>query len=90
MDPTTAALEKEHEAVTKMSKYEIDTSPHPEEYGKVSPLYKSFVFAFPFFFKLIFVFLYDGESGLNCLCRQFLMGQHFNPVFAFINYATHI
>ena len=49
MDPTTAALEKEHEAVTKMSKYEIDTSPHPEEYGKVSPLYKSFVFAFPFF-----------------------------------------
>jgi len=45
MDPTTAALEKEHEALTKVKyidkvqigKYEIDTwyfSPFPEEYGK--------------------------------------------------------
>jgi histone acetyltransferase MYST1 len=50
MDPTTAALEKEHEAITKvkyidkiqMGKYEMDTwyfSPYPEEYGKVSKLW---------------------------------------------------
>ncbi|GAB0099725.1 Histone acetyltransferase [Sergentomyia squamirostris] len=50
MDPTTAALEKEHEAITKVKyidklrigRYEIDTwyfSPYPEEYGKVSKLY---------------------------------------------------
>jgi histone acetyltransferase MYST1 len=50
MDPTTAALEKEHEAITKVKyidklrigKYEIDTwyfSPYPEEYGKVPTLY---------------------------------------------------
>lgn len=50
MDPTTAELEKEHEAITKVKyidrvqigKYEIDTwyfSPYPEEYGKVSKLW---------------------------------------------------
>lgn len=50
MDPTTAALEKEHEAITKVKyidtlrigKFEIDTwyfSPYPEEYGKVCTLY---------------------------------------------------
>lgn len=50
MDPTTAALEKEHEAITKVKyidklrvgKFEIDTwyfSPYPEEYGKVGTLY---------------------------------------------------
>ncbi|KAF2349093.1 RNA binding activity-knot of a chromodomain [Trinorchestia longiramus] len=50
MDPTTAALEKEHEAITKvkyinkiqMGRYEIDTwyfSPFPEEYGKAPYLY---------------------------------------------------
>lgn len=50
MDPTTAALEKEHEAITKVKyidklrigKFEIDTwyfSPYPDEYGKVSTLY---------------------------------------------------
>jgi len=50
MDPTTAALEKEHEALTKVKyidkiqigKYEIDTwyfSPFPEEYGKVPKLW---------------------------------------------------
>lgn len=50
MDPTTAALEKEHEALTKIKyidriqfgKYEIDTwyfSPYPDEYGKQSKLY---------------------------------------------------
>lgn len=50
MDPTTAALEKEHEAITKvkyidkiqMGKYEMDTwyfSPYPEEYGKVPKLW---------------------------------------------------
>ena len=50
MDPTTAALEKEHEALTKVKyidkiqigKYEIDTwyfSPYPEEYGKQSKLW---------------------------------------------------
>ncbi|XP_003384225.1 PREDICTED: histone acetyltransferase KAT8-like [Amphimedon queenslandica] len=50
MDPTTAALEKEHEALTKIKyidkihigKYEIDTwyfSPYPEEYGKVPKLW---------------------------------------------------
>lgn len=50
MDPTTAALEKEHEAITKVKyidklrfgRFEIDTwyfSPYPEEYGKVSTLY---------------------------------------------------
>ncbi|GBP19988.1 hypothetical protein EVAR_11378_1 [Eumeta japonica] len=50
MDPTTAALEKEHEAITKIKyidriqigKYEIDTwyfSPYPEEYGKQSKLW---------------------------------------------------
>ncbi|KAK8398980.1 hypothetical protein O3P69_004232 [Scylla paramamosain] len=50
MDPTTAALEKEHEAITKVKyidriqigKFEIDTwyfSPYPEEYGKVPKLY---------------------------------------------------
>ncbi|XP_055594331.1 histone acetyltransferase KAT8 [Uranotaenia lowii] len=50
MDPTTAALEKEHEAITKVKyidklrfgRYEIDTwyfSPYPEEYGKVGTLY---------------------------------------------------
>ncbi|KXJ27871.1 histone acetyltransferase KAT8 [Exaiptasia diaphana] len=50
MDPTTAALEKEHEAITKIKyidkaqfgKYEIDTwyfSPYPEEYGKVNKLW---------------------------------------------------
>lgn len=50
MDPTTAALEKEHEAITKVKyidriqigKYEIDTwyfSPYPEEYGKQPKLW---------------------------------------------------
>lgn len=50
MDPTTAALEKEHEAITKVKyidrvqigNYEIDTwyfSPYPEEYGNVSKLW---------------------------------------------------
>ena len=50
MDPTTAALEKEHEALTKVKyidkiqigKYEIDTwyySPYPEEYGRQSKLW---------------------------------------------------
>ena len=50
MDPTTAALEKEHEAITKVKyidkiqigKYEIDTwyfSPYPDEYGKQSKLW---------------------------------------------------
>lgn len=50
MDPTTAALEKEHEAITRvkyidsieMGKYEIDTwyySPYPEEYAKQKKLY---------------------------------------------------
>lgn len=50
MDPTTAALEKEHEAITKVKyidklrfgRFEIDTwyfSPYPEEYGKVTTLY---------------------------------------------------
>lgn len=50
MDPTTAALEKEHEAITKVKyidklrigKFEIDTwyfSPYPDEYGKVGTLY---------------------------------------------------
>lgn len=50
MDPTTAALEKEHEALTKvkyinkvqLGKYEVDTwyfSPYPEEYGKQSKLW---------------------------------------------------
>ncbi|XP_058053545.1 histone acetyltransferase KAT8-like [Anopheles bellator] len=50
MDPTTAALEKEHEAITKVKyidklrigRYEIDTwyfSPYPEEYGKVGTMY---------------------------------------------------
>ncbi|GBP11123.1 Males-absent on the first protein [Eumeta japonica] len=45
MDPTTAALEKEHEAITKVKyidklrigRFEIDTwyfSPYPDEYGK--------------------------------------------------------
>ncbi|KAG1675065.1 Histone acetyltransferase KAT8 [Nymphon striatum] len=49
MDPTTAALEKEHEAITKVKyvdkiqfgKYEIDAwyfSPFPEEYGKQTKL----------------------------------------------------
>ncbi|XP_037068713.1 histone acetyltransferase KAT8-like [Pollicipes pollicipes] len=50
MDPTTAALEKEHETITKVKyidkiqigKYEIDTwyfSPYPDEYMKQSKLY---------------------------------------------------
>ncbi|CAG7723688.1 unnamed protein product [Allacma fusca] len=50
MDPTTAALEREHEAITKVKyidkcqvgRFEIDTwyfSPYPEEYGKQSTLY---------------------------------------------------
>jgi len=50
MDPTTAALEKEHEAITKVKyvdriqigKYEIDTwyfSPYPDEYGKQTKLW---------------------------------------------------
>ncbi|XP_068678263.1 histone acetyltransferase KAT8-like [Montipora capricornis] len=50
MDPTTAALEKEHEAITKIKfvdkiqfgKYEIDAwyfSPFPEEYGKQNKLW---------------------------------------------------
>jgi len=50
MDPTTAALEKEHEALTKVKyidriqigKYEIDTwyfSPYPDEYGKQPKLW---------------------------------------------------
>ena len=50
MDPTTAALEKKHEALTKvkyinkvqLGKYEIDTwyfSPYPKEYGKQSKLW---------------------------------------------------
>jgi len=50
MDPTTAALEKEHEALTKVKyidkvqigKYEIDTwyfSPFPEEFGKQPKLW---------------------------------------------------
>eukprot|EP00095_Tigriopus_kingsejongensis_P007638 snap_masked-scaffold1040_size68023-processed-gene-0.7 protein:Tk07638 transcript:snap_masked-scaffold1040_size68023-processed-gene-0.7-mRNA-1 annotation:"probable histone acetyltransferase myst1" len=50
MDPTTAALEKEHEQLTKVKyidrvqigKFEIDTwyfSPYPEEYGKQPKLF---------------------------------------------------
>lgn len=50
MDPATAALEKEHEAITKVKyidriqigKYEIDTwyfSPYPDEYGKQPKLW---------------------------------------------------
>ena len=50
MDPTTAALEKEHEAITRvkyidtieMGKFEIDTwyySPYPDEYSKQKKLY---------------------------------------------------
>lgn len=50
MDPTTAALEKEHEAITKVKyidkiqfgKWEIDAwyfSPYPDEYKKQSKLY---------------------------------------------------
>lgn len=50
MDPTTAALEKEHEAITKVKyidriqigRYEIDTwyfSPYPDEYGKQPKLW---------------------------------------------------
>ncbi|XP_065061787.1 histone acetyltransferase KAT8-like isoform X2 [Rhopilema esculentum] len=50
MDPTTAALEKEHEAITRIKyvdkieigKYEIDTwyfSPFPDEYGKQVKLF---------------------------------------------------
>jgi len=50
MDPTTAALEREHEAITKVKyidkiqigNYEVDTwyfSPYPEEYGKVKKLW---------------------------------------------------
>ena len=50
MDPTTAALEKEHEALTKVKfidrvqigRYEIDTwyfSPYPEDYGKQAKLW---------------------------------------------------
>ena len=50
MDPTTAALEKEHEALTKVKyidkvqigKYEVDTwyfSPYPDEYGKVHKMW---------------------------------------------------
>ena len=50
MDPTTAALEKEHEAITRVKyidsieigKYEIDTwyySPYPDEYSKQKKLY---------------------------------------------------
>eukprot|EP00118_Oscarella_pearsei_P010110 m.60788 g.60788 ORF g.60788 m.60788 type:complete len:448 (+) comp34943_c0_seq17:679-2022(+) len=50
MDPTTAALEREHEAITKikfidkiqMGQFESDTwyfSPYPEEYGKQPKLY---------------------------------------------------
>lgn len=50
MDPTTAALEREHELITKVKyvdrvqigKYEIDTwyfSPFPEEYGKQPKLW---------------------------------------------------
>ena len=50
MDPTTAALEKEHEAITKIKyvdkvqfgRYEIDTwyfAPFPEEYGRMPKLW---------------------------------------------------
>ena len=50
MDPTTAALEREHEAITKvkyidriqLGMYEIDAwyfSPYPDEYGKQPKLY---------------------------------------------------
>lgn len=50
MDPTTAALEKEHEAITKVKyidriqigRFEIDTwyfSPYPDEYGKQPKLW---------------------------------------------------
>ncbi|XP_070544573.1 histone acetyltransferase KAT8-like [Ptychodera flava] len=50
MDPTTAALEREHEAITKIKyvdkvqigKYEIDTwyfSPFPEDFGKAPKLW---------------------------------------------------
>lgn len=50
MDPTTAALEREHEAITKvkyidriqMGKYEIEAwyfSPYPDEYGKQPKLH---------------------------------------------------
>ena len=50
MDPTTAALEREHEAITKVKyvdkiqfgKYEIDAwyfSPFPEDYGKQPKLW---------------------------------------------------
>ena len=50
MDPTTAALEKEHETLTKVkyidkiqiARYEINAwyfSPYPDEYGKMSRLW---------------------------------------------------
>ena len=50
MDPTTAALEKEHEQITKVKyidriqigRFEIDTwyfSPYPEEYGRQNKLW---------------------------------------------------
>lgn len=50
MDPTTAALEKEHEQITKVKyidkiqigRFEIDTwyfSPYPEDYGRQSKLW---------------------------------------------------
>ncbi|KNC86987.1 hypothetical protein SARC_00880 [Sphaeroforma arctica JP610] len=50
MDPTTAALEKEHETMTKvkyiniiqLGKHEIDTwyfAPYPDDYGKANKLY---------------------------------------------------
>lgn len=50
MDPSVAALEKEHEAITKVKyidkvqigRYEIDTwyfSPYPDEYGKQPKLW---------------------------------------------------
>lgn len=50
MDPTTAALEKEHEQITKVKyidkiqigRFEIDTwyfSPYPEEYGRQCKLW---------------------------------------------------
>jgi hypothetical protein len=59
MDPTTAALEKEHEKVTKvkfintihMGQFEMDAwyfSPYPEEYGKASKLYVCEWYAGPF------------------------------------------
>eukprot|EP00096_Caligus_rogercresseyi_P013964 TRINITY_DN6526_c0_g1_i1.p1 TRINITY_DN6526_c0_g1~~TRINITY_DN6526_c0_g1_i1.p1 ORF type:complete len:428 (-),score=133.27 TRINITY_DN6526_c0_g1_i1:441-1724(-) len=76
MDPTTAALEKEHEALTKVKyidriqfgKYEIDTwyfSPYPEEYGKQPKLWVcQYCLKYMKFEK---TYRYHGTQ---CTCRQ--------------------